>query len=443
MALATNTTPGEIQLAGDLAGNNDATAPELTDVGIAAGQYQYPKITVDSKGRTIAIESGDPNEFGGLLAPASATERGVVQAGVGLSVSESGTAGYQEIIFNTSIDGSEASDLNNCASYAISISVNFGATQVINLIVVDLSTINKVITELNKKLGGAVAAVVSGKIRITSNTIGRDTVVTIISDNLFKCVSGFASINSPVTGTASCLMSADLATISSPGIVQIGSGLTVFGDGIVTASIATSTQLGTVKVGAGLSITVDGVLSATAIPDATISSKGIVQIGNNISVNAGVISVATAENSTLGVVKTANTNNLSIISGSIDIGPDVALLNASNNWLVSQSVTTSTLIASGSPAAAINVDADVSNVFEVELLENTILNNPINLAAGGRYSFVIKQDIIGSRLITYGTAYKFKNGSDKTLTTTPSATDILMCVSDGTNLYCSLAKDFV
>lgn len=441
MALATNTTPGEIQLAGDLAGNNDATAPELTTLGVVAGQYNYPKITVDVKGRITTVTAGDPAEFSALLPTATASVAGIMQAGTGLSVSATATSGYQEVTFNTSIDGSESSGLNSCASYALDIQVDFGTTQEIVLIDVDLSTINNVIAEINKELTDATASVVSGKLRITSDSTGQSTVVEIIADNIFSCMFGYVSIGTPVTGTASCQLNADIATVSNPGVVQIGSGIDVDGAGVISTAIATTTSLGTVSIGTGISVTAGGEISAAAVADATTSTKGIVQIGSNIDVASGIISVPAATNTTLGVCKSGNPNNISITAGAIDVGTDIALLNVSNNWTTSQVVTSSTLTATGSPAT-IAVDAEASNVFETTLTENVTLNNPTNLAAGGRYSFVITQDATGSRTMAFGSAYKFKNGSDKILTTAGNSIDILMCVSDGTNLYCSLAKDF-
>ena len=48
MAQATSTQLGEIKLAGDLAGSNNALIPELTSTGVTPGSYIMPTITVDA-----------------------------------------------------------------------------------------------------------------------------------------------------------------------------------------------------------------------------------------------------------------------------------------------------------------------------------------------------------------------------------------------------------
>ena len=139
------------------------------------------------------------------------------------------------------------------------------------------------------------------------------------------------------------------------------------------------------------------------------------------------------------MVKSANVDNISISNGSIDVGAKVALINVSNVWSAPQVATPSTLTS----GTSISIDAGLSNIFTLTLSHNATLATPTNLAAGGRYSIIITQDGTGSRTLAYSSVYKFKNGSDNVLSTAAGAVDILICVSDGTDLYCALAKEFV
>jgi len=118
------------------------------------------------------------------------------------------------------------------------------------------------------------------------------------------------------------------------------------------------------------------------------------------------------------------------------------LLDTNNNWTTAQVVAPSALSIAGSPAS-VAIDANLSNNFTLTMTSNAILSNPTNLAAGGRYTFVIQQDISGGKVLSYDIKFKFKNGSDTTLSAGADDINILTCVSDGTDLYCALAKEFV
>jgi hypothetical protein len=94
-------------------------------------------------------------------------------------------------------------------------------------------------------------------------------------------------------------------------------------------------------------------------------------------------------------------------------------------------------------APTITADCALGNYFSVTLTGDTTLANPINLLAGAQYQFTISQDAIGSRTMTYGTAFKFANKTAPTLTTIATAVDILTCFSpDGVNLYAVLSANF-
>jgi hypothetical protein len=85
-------------------------------------------------------------------------------------------------------------------------------------------------------------------------------------------------------------------------------------------------------------------------------------------------------------------------------------------------------------AASIATDGSSGGVFTVTLGGNRTLANPTNLATGGTYVWVIRQDATGSRTLSYGSLFKFPGGTAPTLTTTASAVDVLSAVYDGTQL---------
>lgn len=94
-------------------------------------------------------------------------------------------------------------------------------------------------------------------------------------------------------------------------------------------------------------------------------------------------------------------------------------------------------------AATIAVDCNNGNVFTVTLGGNRTLGAPSNLKNGATYVFIIKQPASGGpRTLAYNAVYKFPGGNDPVISTGANDVDVMSCVSDGTNLYCTVAKDF-
>ena len=66
----------------------------------------------------------------------------------------------------------------------------------------------------------------------------------------------------------------------------------------------------------------------------------------------------------------------------------------------------------------------------------TNIANPASVEAGGDYKYILKQKGLGS--ITFGDKFKFPSGTPPVVTQELDAVDVLVCTSDGINLYCDL-----
>lgn len=88
-------------------------------------------------------------------------------------------------------------------------------------------------------------------------------------------------------------------------------------------------------------------------------------------------------------------------------------------------------------------NAEDNQVTEVTLDSDLILDNPTNIKDGGTYILRVKQDATGTRLLTFGSAYRFAGGgTPPTLSTDPNAVDYLTFISDGTNMDGVFTGDF-
>ena len=93
-------------------------------------------------------------------------------------------------------------------------------------------------------------------------------------------------------------------------------------------------------------------------------------------------------------------------------------------------------------AANLSFDFGASNNFEATLTGNITFANPTNVVAGQSGIIRVKQDAVGSRTASFGSNWKFAGGAAPTLTTTPSATDILAYyVLSATEIAASIIKD--
>ncbi len=117
-----------------------------------------------------------------------------------------------------------------------------------------------------------------------------------------------------------------------------------------------------------------------------------------------------------------------------------AELVGGNSFQGNQSVGTVTL----TDAAQIDIDAALSNNFQVTLEGNRLLNNPDNRRDGMVINIFIKQGVGGGKSLTYSGKYKWPGGVPPALSTDAGAVDLLVAQYnyDLDIWACSLLKDF-
>ena len=109
MALATNSTPGEIHLNGDVHGSRDPRRLELTPTGVAPGVFNIGTIVIDSKGRILSTTNLEDYPVTENQPWATTISKGIVQIDdVGLDI----TAGVLSVNFTEVADNfRDATDL--------------------------------------------------------------------------------------------------------------------------------------------------------------------------------------------------------------------------------------------------------------------------------------------------------------------------------------------
>jgi hypothetical protein len=127
-------------------------------------------------------------------------------------------------------------------------------------------------------------------------------------------------------------------------------------------------------------------------------------------------------------ITTGNTRVLTVP----DADATIAGLSIAQEFTKTQNFNATTL----TDAATISWDASANQVTSVTLGGDRTFAAPTNMVDGGVYVLTLIQDATGTRLIsTWNAVFKFAAGTAPTLTTTASARDTLVFMSDGTNMY--------
>ena len=179
--------------------------------------------------------------------------------------------------------------------------------------------------------------------------------------------------------------------------------------------------------------------------------------GSSVTISSGDLSVVVggyqhtinggARNATIGGESVTNNQDYAIVLGRKSFTTPagyttyVAGLDVSGSAVVSGSVEVTGQIYSPTFAGSVasstsSIDFDNGNFATLSLSAGTFLANPSNLKSGTTYTIIISS---GSLISGHGTSWKFAGGTAPTYT---DGTDVLTCVSDGTNLYATALTDF-
>jgi len=142
---------------------------------------------------------------------------------------------------------------------------------------------------------------------------------------------------------------------------------------------------------------------------------------------------------------TYSNNNLTIKQSNGDLNVVVNTMTGLtiNGNLTYTGQTNNPVYTAGTVTATHIPNWNNSNVQHVILSAATTgISGGTNIQNGAVYTMILKQNATGSRLVTWASQYKWQSGIAPVLTSLANGVDIMTFISDGTNLYGLIAKDF-
>ena len=226
--------------------------------------------------------------------------------------------------------------------------------------------------------------------------------------------------------------------------VAIGAGATMGSSyGFAGGYNAAANNDASIAIGGDVSVSSNQAIAIGTDTSIDGSSQGAVSFGQNADIATSTRAVVIGQ----GAGATGANNAIAIGSGSkvtaaneINIGGVFKYdgsISASieDNLTINGQINTPTFAGSVASSTS-SIDFDNGNFATLSLTAGTFLASPSSLKSGTTYTIIISS---GSLVSGHGTAWKFSGGTAPTYT---NGTDVLTCVSDGTNLYATALTDF-
>lgn len=257
----------------------------------------------------------------------------------------------------------------------------------------------------------------------------------------------------------------ELANIRSGNVITTGViASTLSGNGALLTSITGANVTGTVanatySVSAGSSTTANTVTDNVQPNITSVGTLSSISVSGNANVGgeASVVGNLTLGSGSGGSILGANSITSNLFIGTLVTGsqPNITAIGTLSSLSVSgnANITTintnnitfkqfsETVINIGNISGAVAPDASMGTIYKYTLTGDITLNSITNAVAGTSMTIILKQDAVGSRLLTSSSWYWASN--NRTLTTTPNAIDIVCVFYDGTDYYAALTTDFV
>ena len=224
-----------------------------------------------------------------------------------------------------------------------------------------------------------LAATIDGSYRYTGSRFAAIGTAVSTADKAINDANGNAIIETYATKDELGTASTTPATKSSLGVVQVGENINV-DNGAISVYTATDSDLGVVKIGSNIDLD-NGTIS---VKIGSTNERGLLQVGQNISVANGIISVATATDSDIGLAKAGSNINVdSAGTFSVNTGSKAqsGVLKVGDNLDVSDG-TVSVKVASSLEKGIVQVGSNIS-IADGVISVATATSSEIGLAKAG------------------------------------------------------------